>query len=160
MITQARLKELLLYEPETGEFYWRVAKSQRVRAGERAGCAGRRGYREIAIDDKRYLVHRLAWLYVYGQFPKPLDHKNQNRTDNRISNLREANIRQNRTNCKTTSRSGFKGAYRGKRGRWHSRVMHAGISYRLGHYDTPEEAHAAYCAAAKKLHGEFFSSGA
>jgi hypothetical protein len=159
-MNQARLKKLLRYNPKTGEFFWRTAKSQRVRVGERAGYAGRKGYREIAIDHKRYSAHRLAWLYVYGKFPGHLDHKNRNIVDNRISNLREATHSQNQFNVKARSKSGLKGAYfQPRSGNWYSMVMREGKSLYLGTFYTPEKAHAAYCRAAKKLHGEFFCSG-
>ena len=67
-LTQARLKELLRYEPETGAFYWLVAKSSRAQIGDRAGGLRSDGYWYIRIDGKNYVGHRLAWLYTYGHF--------------------------------------------------------------------------------------------
>jgi HNH endonuclease/AP2 domain len=162
MITQARLKKLLRYNPKTGEFFWRVVRGKRTDlVGRCTGCPDRQGYLVIRIDDKLYRAHRLAWLYVYGKFPnRQLDHKNRNRADNRILNLRESTQGQNVGNAKIhrDNKSGLKGVTRIK----NSWVAQIGKNYKnihLGCFRTPEAAHAAYCAAAKKLHGKFFHAG-
>lgn len=75
-LDQARLKELLHYDPISGVWTWRVSNT-RVRAGDRAGTVVAQGYRKIKLDGKKYFEHRLAWLYVLGRWPaKGLDHKN------------------------------------------------------------------------------------
>lgn len=159
MLTQTRLRQLLRYDKRTGVFYWRIAQSRRVRAGARAGkVRAITGYRSVQIDSKNYLEHRLAWLYVYGQFPNGnLDHKNRIKTDNQIANLREATKSQNGANAKT-QRDGLKGASR--QGKWwYAFIRHYGKQEYLGCFRTEEAAHAAYCKAAKKLHGKFFFKG-
>jgi hypothetical protein len=161
-LTQARLKELLCYEPETGEFFWRINKSNGMKAGDRAGCiGGRAGHWYITVDGKNYLGHRLAWLYVYGQFPNgPLDHKNRNPASCRIADLRRSTHGQNRANSKVNmnNRSGLKGVrQRGRR--WIAAASYNGKRVHFGTYDTPELAHAVYCYAAKRLFGEFFCNG-
>ena len=90
MLTQARLKKLLSYNTDTGEFRWRVTRRGAARAGSVAGCVRHDGYVRIAIDGKRYLAHRLAWLYVHGELVPELDHANGVRSDNRLDNLRPA----------------------------------------------------------------------
>jgi hypothetical protein len=120
-----------------------------------------RGYRCIAVDGKQYMAHRLAWLYVYGRFPKGgLDHKNRVAADNRISNLRNANQSQNSGNKKVhvNNRLGLKGV-RKMHKNWQARIMLNGSAIYLGTFATPEAAHLAYCRAAKKLYGEFFHNG-
>jgi hypothetical protein len=158
MLTQARLKEVLRYDPDSGEFFWLISLSSRRPIGSKAGGMSRYGY--IGIDGVRYYAHRLAWLYVYGELPKCIDHINQNKSDNRIVNLREADKIQNGGNSKARkSRSGLKGAHwHRKAGRWTATVWHEGKCIYLGLFDTPEEAHAAYCKTAEELYGEFFSS--
>jgi hypothetical protein len=160
-LTQARLKELLRYEPETGHFFWRVAKARRIQIGDRAGSNSGNGYQCIVIDGSSHRAHRLAWLYVHGRFPNgQLDHKNRNPSSCRIADLREATNCQNHANSRTRrdNRSGLKGVQ--QRGyRWIANIQHKGKRTCLGTFDSPEQAHAAYSAVAKDLYGEFFYSG-
>ena len=88
-LTQERLKELLIYAPETGRFYWRKQHGP-VNAGSEAGNVRSTGYRLIGIDKHLHYEHRLAWLYVYGVHPTgDIDHDNGNPADSRIATLRE-----------------------------------------------------------------------
>ena len=89
IITQFRLKEVLEYDPTTGIFIRLVANSNRVKVGDIAGWYCGNGYLYIHIDGRKYLSHRLAWLYMTGKFPaEQIDHINHVRDDNRIDNLR------------------------------------------------------------------------
>ena len=110
-LTAARLREVLTYFPETGEFVWKVSLSSRYAAGRRAGCLLPTGYRAIGIDGAMYYSHRLAWLYVHGVWPSALlDHKNGVKNDNRIRNLRECSAVENsRNRGGNMRRLGFKG---------------------------------------------------
>jgi HNH endonuclease len=163
MITQARLKKLLRYNPKTGKFFWRVIASPDICIGDRAGWLDN-NYWRIKLNGKNYRAHRLAWLYVYGQFPDGnLDHKNRNPSDNRISNLRSASRGQNRANALSSNGTGFKGVSKVKGmshgNMWQADLQKDGKRTYLGVFSTPEAAHAAYCAAAKRLHGKFFHAG-
>ena len=74
MLTQERLKELLHYDPETGVFTWLESAGKKMN-GRIAGTHASKNYISIGVSHKRYLAHRLAWLYVYGKFPDGiLDH--------------------------------------------------------------------------------------
>ncbi|MGE1723358.1 HNH endonuclease signature motif containing protein [Enterobacter hormaechei] len=91
MITQARLKECLDYDPLTGSFTWIKSTAYCIKPGMPADSLTCNGYIGIKLDGKNYLAHRLAWLYMFGEFPPGhLDHINCVRTDNRIANLRPA----------------------------------------------------------------------
>lgn len=155
-LTQARLKELLHYDPETGVFVWVSGEL----AGIRAGTSRASDYVSIMISGKKYLGHRLAWLFVYGSFPaKIIDHINGAKPDNRIKNLRECSYAQNfwNTNKRVTNKSGFKGVDRFKQMcMWRARITVNGKRKQIGLFDTAKEAGAAYEKEARKLHGEFY----
>ena len=153
-LTQERLKELLHYYPETGEFYWKVGYRQR-KVGDLAGYFSSRGYIQIGIDRGLYLAHRLAWLYVYGYFPEHgLDHINRCKIDNRIYNLREASQSCNMRNSpiRRCNTSGVKGVCWCKRNsKWHSQIGIDRKVYHLGFYSSFDEAVCARLAAEQCL---------
>lgn len=153
MLTADKLRELLHYDPATGIFTWRVKRRAQTPAGTVAGCVANHGYFQIHVAGTRYLAHRLAWLYVHGRWPtKLIDHANNIRTDNRFHNLREADRSKNAANAKISkvNSTGLKGAQRYK-DRFKTSILHR----HLGVFDTAQEAHEAYCAAARKIYGEF-----
>lgn len=163
-LTAERLREVLNYEPQSGRFTWRVRLSNRTDADRQAGIVCKRsGYRLIGIDGAVYKASRLAWLYMVGLWPVDrVDHANLNRSDDRWENLREATHSQNLANTGLWSHntSGFKGVhFHSQSGRWRARIAKDGKHISLGLHDTPEMAHAAYCVAAKRLHGEFARTG-
>lgn len=111
MITQATLKELLNYNPETGAFTWRKV-GKHIQEGRLAGTLNSQGYSKIHVQRKEYKAHRLAWLYTYGTFPEnQIDHINGVRDDNRIDNLRAVTNAENHRNRKLrcTNTSGVSG---------------------------------------------------
>lgn len=120
-ITQQLLHQLLIYNDKTGLFYWRSSgKGRRSGVNSVAGCRDSEGYIQITINSRQYRAHRLAWLYVYGQLPtKSLDHIDQNRANNAISNLRDVSNSLNLLNSKIPkdNTSGVKGVTYQKRDR-------------------------------------------
>ena len=119
LITQELLKERLHYDKDTGVFTWTDSKlnSNKMR-GKKAGTLSKVGYVSIGltIETKTHLysAHRLAWFYVYGEFPKlQLDHINHDRLDNRISNLREVTNKENQRNVsmRKDNTSGYSGVW-------------------------------------------------
>lgn len=157
--TQARLKELLHYCPDTGVFTRLVLLCGRGRIGSPVGFADPKGYTIIPIDGMKHRAHRLAWLYVHGEIPAmQIDHINGIRHDNRLSNLRLATNSENCSNARIRSdnTTGYKGVTWHKAIRkWTARIMVRKKHLNLGVFDSPEDAYAAYCAAAKEHHGEF-----
>ena len=151
-ITQDRLKQLLHYNPETGKFT-RLTKWGRQQIGDEPGCKSKFGYRYIGVDGKGYTAYRLAWLYVYGNFPAgDIDHINRDPTDDRISNLKSVSHSVNLHN--TTHRgviSGHKGVYKTKQNRWQARIRVNYKIHNLGTFATIEEAAHARKIAEQKL---------
>jgi hypothetical protein len=157
------VRELLHYDQETGIFTWKMRQDRRQQwngrfAGRVAGTAGvKRRYININIGNRLYRAHRLAWLYVNGEWPVgDIDHINCNPADNRISNLRVATRSQNAANTRRhqDSKTEFKGIKRNGRG-WLARIKVSGKQLHLGTFDAPERAHRAYMAAARQHFGEF-----
>ncbi len=151
-LTQERLKEVLSYDPSTGDFIWLITRGRNAPAGTKASqSVNSQGYRQIMIDQQHFKAHRLVWFYVYGVWPEAdIDHINGVRSDNRIINLRALsrsdNVMNSPRKCGTyTSR------YRGVH--YHKPVQKWVAKYKgkyLGAFDTEEEAHEAYLTEARK----------
>ena len=158
LITQERLKELLHYDPETGVFTRKVRTSARVRIGDASGATDSKGHRQISVGGKRYLAHRLAWLYVNGVWPRhQVDHINGARSDNRITNLREANVSQNQQNQRkprSDSTSGYLGvSFNNQRGKWRAQIRVRGKVRHIGLFNCPTAAYLlGYLPAKRSLH--------
>lgn len=153
-MNQELLRQILRYDPETGDFFWRVSRSNRIKVGMKAGSTNKMGYRIIYCGTRLQYAHRLAWLYVYGYWPDQIDHINGNTSDNRISNLRVATQSQN--NANRVGKNNKKGAtFDRRREKWIAYIKKDGKTRYLGGFDTEEEAHIAYCDAAKHLFGDF-----
>ena len=156
-LTQARLKELLHYDPDTGIFTWIKKSKKSIPVGSVAGAQHNQGYRSLCIDYKRYLAHRIAWLYIFGEMPPGfIDHINRNRSDNRISNLRVVDRSGNQQNHKIRkdNTSGISGIYWHKqRKKWHVRIWIKRKSRNVGLFETIEEAK----TARQEAEREFYS---
>ena len=157
MLTQEQLKQKLSYDPETGDFTWLVGTKM---IGKKAGSIDSKGYCRIQINGKFCKSHRLAWLYVYGEFPSAdIDHVNGVRNDNRIKNLRDCSRIENMWNVGIipSNTSGFKGVvWRERDSKWQAQIKIEGKSKHIGYFATAELASAAYKTKARELHGEFY----
>ena len=152
-LTAEKLRELLHYNPETGIFIRKVSTTGRVKIGDVAGSINSRGYLLITVLGRPFHAHRLAWLYVYGEWPKlTIDHINRNKADNRITNLRDVSTKQNGQNAskRSDNTSGHTGVYLVKRtSRWQASIAHNQKHIHLGFFTTIEDAIAARKAAEK-----------
>jgi hypothetical protein len=164
MITQERLKELLEYDQESGVWVWRCAIMGQTKPGQIAGTLNKgHGYIIIGVDNKLYKAHRLAWLYMTGEWPNgQIDHVNMVRADNRWSNLRVASRSQNAANglARRNNKSGFKGVHWYEPTKnWTAQICVKGEKIYLGRFPTAEVAHEIYVEAAKAYYGEFANGG-
>lgn len=150
-LSARRLRELVAYDRATGEF---VRRSN----GKPAGTLKDNGYLHFAVDGRKHGAHRLAWLYVHGEWPAgDVDHRDGVRTNNAIDNLRDVSRAINLQNlhaAKSHNKStGLLGAYFHRpTGRYTSRIKTLGVDKHLGMFDTAEAAHAAYIAAKRQHH--------
>lgn len=153
-LTAERLRELLHYDPLTGLFI-RIVRRGKEKIGSTAGRIDSFGHRQIGIDGRRYLAHRLAWLYMTGVWPiDQIDHINGVPDGNQWSNLRQATGSQNQQNlrkAKGNSKSGLLGVC-ASRGKWMASITCGGKQKHLGYFETPQMAHEAYIAAKFKMH--------
>lgn len=133
--------------PLVASYNWRIqsAGPNHVYAGRSVKHAGRQTI---------HLMHRVIADADAGEV---VDHINGDRLDNRKENLRVCSQSENLCNRgkQSNNRSGFKGVYLHAPGRWRARIMFKGKLKELGLFDSPSDAHKAYVAAARALHGEF-----
>lgn len=170
------LGKLLRYDPQTGEFVW-LERTQDLfdttprrsaewicnnwnarHAGKIAGFLSNHGYLRIRIFGKAYFSHTLAWIYVYSAPPLGfIDHADRNKTNNRIANLRLATKSQNAMNAADLgNKTGYRGVTKiSGYSLWHAQICVNGKRLHLGTFSSPEEASAAYNAAAKMHFDEF-----
>ncbi|RLA83951.1 MAG: hypothetical protein DRG78_02775 [Epsilonproteobacteria bacterium] len=105
MITQDELKEKYTYDKTTGIFTRNIS-GHGFKKGQVAGTIMNKGYVSININRKPTLAHRLAWLYEYGVYPDgQIDHKDKDRKNNKIDNLRVVSNKTNNRNKKKLKRN-------------------------------------------------------
>lgn len=159
MITQERLKELFYYHPSSGDFVRLVSVSSNTKAGDQAGCPDKLGYLVIRVDGVLYKAHRLAWLYVHGEWPPAgIDHEDTVENHNWITNLRPANQSQNCCNIglRADNTSGHKDIkWRPKRNKFTVEVQFEKKSRYVGIYSKLEDAVVARDEALAEMHGAF-----
>ena len=160
-LTQERLKELLIYAPETGRFYWRKQHGP-VNAGSEAGNVRSTGYRLIGID-KHYHYEASARMALCIRRASDRRHRSRQWKSRRQSHCNLAGIAPQQNAHRARRRrnpSGFRGVSRSSPGRWRARIALDGKRVSLGSYKTPEEAARAYDEAAREYYGEFAMTNA
>ena len=174
------LREALDYDPATGVLTWRarprshfpdeatMRKWNTRRGGTQAGDLRKEIIRyklrrvwRIAINNRRYLSHRVVWKIVTGEEPPAtLDHRDQDPTNNKWDNLRPATRSQQGMNKSrmANNKSGFRGVTLKKStGKWSAQICVNGKTTHLGYYHSIRDAKAAYESASKQLFGEFWT---
>jgi hypothetical protein len=143
------LRSLFSYDPDTGKFARRHAWGSQPEGSEPGGLSPQ-GYKQIGVKNRTYPAHRLAWLYVFGEWPVSLvDHVNRNRLDNRICNLRVSCYSKNAHNVFSDRVRGVRMKTErelkrdGRRRPWEASISVQGKRLHLGCYTTFDEAVAA-----------------
>ena len=159
--TQARIKQRLRYEPDTGLWFWQgTTKTGRRRSGTvRAGSLRGDGYYDIRLDELLYRAHILAWIYMTGEPPESdIDHEDRDRGNNRWGNLRLATDAENQANrpAQANNTSGYKGVtWHKMSGKWWARANVGGKQHSFGLFHDVHEAGLAASQGRRKLHGRF-----
>ncbi len=177
MVSAEFARKTLRYDPETGDLFWRprtvdmftglsdrkadqTCRMWNTRyAGQKIAAVDGSGYLQVQFAGLgSHKAHRIIWLIVYGECPKEIDHIDGDKLNNRLENLRKCDRSQNVWNRKRqkNNTSGFKGVHLHRQtNKWRAMIRVHRIKHDLGLHETPEDAHAAYCEAAARLHGEF-----
>jgi hypothetical protein len=155
LLDQTELHRILDYDFLTGIFRWKINK-QNIKLGAIAGSKNFRGYIRIGINGKDYRAHRLAWLYMVGEWPSDiLDHEDRNPSNNKFSNLRLSNSKHNLENQnmnKTKKWKAIPGVYFDpKRNYWNIRLNINGKSKSFGSFFDKDEAEEE-CKKQRRIH--------
>lgn len=149
---------MLNYDPDIGEFTWVQSPNWSIKIGAEAGSISPCGYKLIRVNKSSYMAHRLAWVYIHGSIPKgfSIDHKNGDRKDNRLTNLRLARgHREQAQNQKKRidNTSGYVGVYPHRiPNTWIAQIRINGKAVYLGIFTSIEEASEAYKKAKVEHH--------
>ena len=154
-MNQELLKELFIYDGRN--LCWAKSRGSR-KIFSKAGQIDANGYIRIGINGKKYMEHRLVWLWKHGVMPKELDHINQVPWDNRIENLREVTKQQNQwnTSVRSVSKSGVKNVHWNKKDqRWRVQFRVDGKPKYFGEYKDIDYAIFVADAMRYKYRGEY-----
>ena len=157
--TQALETAKQRYVVRGGRLYWKC-DAPRAKKGDPAGCMDSKGYFIVRIAGALFKAHRVIFAMYHGRWPEgDLDHRNGDRADNRIRNLRVADRSQNMWNRKAhvTSKTGVLGVCRAG-SKWRAQMYFNRQSVLRKDFDTLEEAVAARRAAERKYFGKFAPS--
>lgn len=153
-----RIREIFQYDHETGLITRTVTVSPNGQKGWIAGTPCGNGYLSVRVDNTRIKAHRLAWAMFHGEWPtRQIDHINGEKSDNRISNLRDVTASENKQNLRS-GRAGRKAgkllgtSYCKRDKTWSSRIELNGNRIHLGTFTTEEEAHFAYLIKKREIH--------
>jgi hypothetical protein len=148
---------MFMYDPIVGSFVRLETRGGNGRAGSVAGARHPHGYTQIKIAGRQYLAHRLAWLYITGEWPSNhVDHINGDKTDNRFENLRDVSRNVNMQNLKSATKRSTTGVLGVRRKGAHSYKAEIqtedGQQRYIGSFATVSEAREAYLEAKRRLH--------
>lgn len=165
-----RVKEVFRYDPETGILRKNIQTGthEDFDIDKPIGTKDKSGYMRTQLDTVKLLVHRIAWVLTYGEWPEKLiDHIDGDPSNNRLNNLRLATHRENQSNKKKLSAkntSGYQGVSLSSdgSGKWlvfYGRGEHTNGQRYFGEFSTPEEASRKYQEVKNSVMGYFLNPG-
>jgi hypothetical protein len=169
--SQEQLRRHFRYNPVSGRLYFRDRHdndfqagkypAERIAAmwrskflGKEFGSVDDKGYRRGWYEGRFYRAHQIIWAMHHDEWPPQIDHKNGNRQNNQIDNLRAASNKINSQNraLRKDNKSGVPGVMSTPRGRWRVQIgNHRDGNGYVGTFDTFKQALAARRAAERTL---------
>jgi hypothetical protein len=129
-------------------------------------CIGTHGYQHVNLykngKAKNFMIHRLVAIAFIenAENNKYVDHKNNDKKNNNVNNLRWCTQQQNTQNASlpNNNTSGVKGVYFNKKcKKWQAQITINKKRIFIGRFETLEDAKDARQAKAKELFGEFLN---
>ena len=158
--TSEEIRRHVRYDPERGEFWWLLRRHGRQLARQAGsiittGKTRSQTVRAICFDGRKYYAHQIAWFLMTGRWLSEVDHVNGEPLDNRWTNLRAATRSEQSMNRAPNPNRLTGASFHKPSGRWQAYIKKDGKRVALGYFDTAEDAHKAYLAAAEILFGDF-----
>lgn len=150
-----------LFEYKEGKLFWRITKGTRAIKGNRAGKLRKDGYRDVGVNGKYYLEHRVIYAILNNELPEVIDHIDHNRTNNLIENLRHADYASNAWNSKLSKNnsSGIKGIRKTHNQKYEARLAVRGKTIQIGTFDNIEDAKKSIEEARNSVHNQYACHG-
>ncbi len=143
-----------------GHLYWKIKKGSRIEVDQLAGFISKsNGYRYITINGDKYYEKSMIFLYHHGYYPPYIDNIDTDKLNNRIENLRECTLlQQKHRTAKLSSLNKYRGVTLVKKNAnqyYIASIRHNKQNIHLGCFNDEIDTAKAYDAAAKKIYGEF-----
>lgn len=136
------IRDYLHYDPDSGKLYWIKPKSNVNKVGDLAGNKVKSGYLALMYNGQTHYCHRIAWYLYHDEWPeKHLDHIDRDKTNNKITNLREVSHRRNCHNKEVFNGGVY---FSSQKNKWHSQIRLGKIKKHLGFYSDKSIAQKAY----------------
>lgn len=154
MITANNVHDLFCYME--GRLFWAIRPANRVQIGDEVGNDHHSGYRQFEYKGKTYQTHRVIFLMYHGYMPDYVDHRDRNRGNNLIDNLRDITNSENRINSEETWASSTVRGVSIRGDKYESRITKDGTTHQLGTFCTVDEAAKAYKQARQEMFPDIY----
>ena len=165
-LTHEYLKQCIDYNPDTGEFKWKITAGKAV-YGNDAFYVNVFGDNYVApktsILNRLYSTNRLIVFWMTGYMPslnRVVMTIDNNALNLRWSNIKVGNYSETHAKRRNFGDSAYKGVcFHNRDKKYQAQIQINGKQKYLGSFKTEAEAHAAYMKAARKHFGELANDG-